>query len=105
MWPHERSLVQKLEKQPFALIGVNTNQSDTKKLKEIVVKEDLPWRSFAGQKIVSSWNSPGTPAYYVLDSAGVIRFKWVGNPGAKAIDDAVHHLLPRAKTTVKPKSK
>ena len=41
MWPHERSLVKNLDGKPFALIGVNTNGYDSKKLKEVMDKEKL----------------------------------------------------------------
>jgi hypothetical protein len=62
-------------------------------------KEKLTWRSFAdpgalGQgAIATRWNSPGTPTFYVIDSRGVIRHKWVGSPGAKAIDAALDRLI------------
>ncbi len=39
------------------------------------------------------WNSPGTPVYYVIDPKGVIRYKWVGSPGEKAIDTALDRLI------------
>ncbi len=60
-------------------------------------KEKLTWRSFAGQgDINAKWNTPGTPTYYVLDPKGVIRYKWVGSPGAKAIDTALEKLIQEA---------
>ena len=45
MYPHERSLVKKLEGKPFALIGVN---SDTRRetAKKATISEKLTWRSF-----------------------------------------------------------
>lgn len=67
---------------------------EPKKLKEIMEKEALPWRSFAGGDAVSgSWNNPGTPGYFVLDHKGVIRYRWVGNPGEHAIDTALEKLI------------
>lgn len=65
-------------------------------------REKLPWRSFAdpgalGQGAIAvMWNLPGTPTLYVLDPKGVIRHKWVGSPGAKAIDAALEKLLQEA---------
>jgi peroxiredoxin len=65
-------------------------------------KEKLTWRSFAdpgdlGQgAIASKWNLPGTPTFYVIDSNGVIRHKWVGSPGEKAIDAALERLIKEA---------
>jgi hypothetical protein len=75
------------------LIGVNVSQFETKNLKERMDKENMNWRSFAHQDAVNvKWN-PSTPTYYVLDPKGVIRHKWVGPPGEKAIDTAVEKLI------------
>ena len=38
MYPHERSLVKRLEGKPFALIGVNSD-TDRKQLKEVDASE------------------------------------------------------------------
>jgi hypothetical protein len=65
-------------------------------------REKLTWRSFAdpgelGQgSIAAQWNLPGTPTLYLLDSNGVIRHKWVGSPGEKALDAAVDRLIKEA---------
>jgi hypothetical protein len=65
-------------------------------------KGKLTWRSFAdpgpiGQgTIAAKWNWPGTPTLYVLDGKGVIRRKWVGNPGDKAIESALDALIKEA---------
>jgi hypothetical protein len=81
---------------------VNTNESDAKKLKAIMDKEKLNWRSFAtGDTIHARWNNPGTPLYYVIDHKGVIRHKWFGSPGEKAIDRALKKLVGEAKANRK----
>src|SRR5437899_1908736 len=79
------------------MIGVNTNSSDPKKLKAIMEKEKLNWRSFGSREVTLKWNA-STPGYYVLDHNGVIRHKWVGNtgPGEKAIDTALEKLIHEA---------
>jgi hypothetical protein len=65
-------------------------------------KEKLTWRSFAdsgsaGQgAIADRWNLTSTPTLYVLDAKGVIRHKWVGAPGEKAIDTALEKLIEEA---------
>ena len=95
MYPHERSLVEELADEPFALIGVNSDKDKTvlaKRMKE----ENITWRSFwNGPKgtsgpISSKWNVRGWPTIYVIDAKGVIRFKNVR--GAK-MDAAVDELL------------
>jgi hypothetical protein len=85
-----------LKDKPFALIGVNVNEYETKNLKERMDKEKMNWRSFAHQEAVNAQWNPSTPGYYVLDPRGVIRHKWVGAPGEKAIDTAVEKLINEA---------
>jgi hypothetical protein len=90
--------VQTLKDKPFALIGVNVG-GNSKNLKAVARKENLTWRSFgdpgnAGQgPIAARWNLTNTPTLYVLDPRGVIRYKWVGGPGEKAIDAALDKLM------------
>ncbi len=89
------------------MIGVNVNGYDAKKLKEAMDKEKLDWRSFAdpgpiGQgAIAAKWNLSGTPTFYVIDHHGVIRYKWVGSPGEKAIDAALDKLIKEAERNAK----
>ena len=81
---------------------MNIFDREPKKLKEIMKKEKITWRSIASQAVTSRWNA-GTPTYYVLDGKGVIRYKWVGSPGEKAIDTALEKLFHEAeKSTKKP---
>jgi hypothetical protein len=90
------------------LIGVNVNGYDVKQLKKAMEKEKLTWRSFAdpgalGQgAITTQWNLSGTPTFYVIDPQGVIRHKWVGSPGPKAIDAALDRLLKETHEKGKP---
>lgn len=96
-----------LAEKPFALIGVHgigSNGYEPKKLKAVMEKEKLNWRSFAnGGAIFSKWSARATPAYYVIDPRGVIRYKWLGYPGAKAIDAALEKLLQEAAGPSAPK--
>ena len=89
-----------MEKKPFALIGINTNGYDVKKLKEVMEKENLPWRSFADAEpargIFNKWNLQGTPTLYMLDHRGVIRHRWLGGPGDAVIDAAIAKLVKEA---------
>lgn len=72
-------------------------------------KEKLPWRSFAdlgpfGQgAIASKWNLSATPTFYVIDHKGVIRYKWVGRPGAEVLDAALAKLIQEAESNNTPK--
>jgi len=105
MWPHERSLVKSMESRPFALLGVNTNRYPPAKLKEVMDKEKLNWRSFVDAStddegglgaISGKWNLQGTPTLYLIDHKGVIRYRWLGSPGERAIDIAIESLLKEA---------
>jgi hypothetical protein len=94
-----------MDSKPFALIGVNTNRLTADKLKHVMDKENLSWRTFADPppekeggffgRICDQWNLEGTPTMYVLDHKGVIRYKWLG-PSEKDIDAAIAKLLKEA---------
>ena len=94
MYPHERSLVKRLENKPFALIGINSD-SDRKRLTKHTEEEKITWRSWwdGGSTfgpIASTWNVTSWPTIYVLDAKGVIRYRdLIG----KELDEAVDKLL------------
>jgi hypothetical protein len=72
-----------------------------------MVKEKLDWRSFVDEgPIAGKWKPAGTPAFYIIDHKGVIRYKWAGAPGAKAMDAALEKLIQEAEKNAKksPKS-
>jgi hypothetical protein len=99
MYPHERSLVKRLESKPFALIGINSDQNK-EELKKVLLKEQITWRSFwdAGSTsgpIASAWNVQSWPTVYVLDPKGIIRYKHVRG---EALDKAVDTLLMELST-------
>jgi len=92
-----------MEDKPFVLIGINTNGYPPEKLKEVMDKEKLNWRSYADHgnqsglgPICTQWNLQGTPTLFVLDHKGVIRYRWLGSPGEKAIDEALNKLIKEA---------
>ena len=92
-----------MEDKPFALIGVNINCYDPRKLKEVMDKEKLNFRSFADTsdgeglgKISSAWNLMGTPTLFVLDHKGMIRYSLRGVPNARVIDDVLNKLVKEA---------
>jgi len=95
MFPHERSLVQRLKDQPFALIGVNSDADKDYYYSE-AKDNGITWRSFwNGPKgtsgpISGKWGVTGWPTIYVIDPEGVIRFK---NVRGEKMDAAVDELL------------
>jgi len=103
MYPHERSLVKRLENSPFALIGINSDR-DKEKLKEILEKENITWRSFwngpkgTGGPISEDWHVRGWPTIYVLDGDGVIRYRDVrGEDMDRAVDRLLKELAAKKK--------
>jgi hypothetical protein len=93
MYPHERSLVKRLENKPFALLGINSDPKD--RLRATLKRENITWRSWwdggnTDGPIARAWNVSGWPTIYVLDHQGVIRFK---GPRGEHLDKAVDTLL------------
>jgi hypothetical protein len=78
MYPHERSLVKKMEGKPFILLGVNSDPSRDA-LKRVIEKEKMTWRSWfdggMSGPIASQYNVHHWPTIYVLDHHGVIRYR------------------------------
>jgi hypothetical protein len=94
MYPHERSLVKRLEGKPFALVGINSDR-DKQKLSERMKAENITWPSWwnggsTQGPISTAWNVHSWPTIYVLDDKGVIRYKDVRG---EAMDKAVNTLL------------
>ena len=111
MFPHERSLVKRLESKPFVLLGVNSD-GDRERLKDVLEKEQITWRSFwngpqgTNGPIAKKWNVRGWPTLYILDHKGVIRHKYVGSPGDEALDRAIDELVKTAEADAsKPSDK
>lgn len=93
MYPHERSLVKRMEGKPFALLGINSDPKD--RLRQVMKKESITWRSWwdggdTSGPIATAWNVKGWPTTYVLDAKGVIRYRDVRD---KDMDEAVDALL------------
>jgi thiol-disulfide isomerase/thioredoxin len=96
--PQEREIVERLKDKPFVLIGVNSD-ADKTKLKDIVAKEKITWRSFwCGDKgtngeIPTAWNVRGWPTIYIIDHNGVIR----ANHGTdKSMESVIDRLISEA---------
>lgn len=80
-----------MKNRPFALVGVNSDR-DLSKIREIVKKKDLNWRSFQNQpegatkSISSAWSVRGWPTMVILDED--MRIHYLGHDGDKAISKA-----------------
>jgi hypothetical protein len=97
MYPHERSLVKRLQGKPFALLGINSDEN-LEQLRAAMKKEEITWPSWRNDgstsgPISTKWNVHGWPTIYVLDQKGVIRHK---NVREHELDKAVDALLKEA---------
>ncbi|HLQ37818.1 MAG TPA: hypothetical protein VK348_08455 [Planctomycetota bacterium] len=76
MIPHERSLVEKLQNRPFALIGVNSDQN-LEQARSLMQEQKMTWRHFYDQagsgSIATAWCVHSWPTLYYIDHQGVIR--------------------------------
>ncbi len=94
MYPHERSLVKRLQGKPFALLGINSDKNLIE-LHAAMIREQITWRSWwdggsTGGPIASLFGIRSWPTIYVIDHKGVIRYK---NVRGEALDEAVDTLL------------
>ncbi|MFT3879688.1 MAG: thioredoxin-like domain-containing protein [Gemmatales bacterium] len=104
MFPHERSLVKRMEGKPFALVGINSD-SDKEDLIKKNQEQQITWRSFwCGTKgtsgdIPSKWNVNSWPTLYFIDHKGVIRQKNLRDE--KKMDEFLDKLVEEAEKDVK----
>jgi hypothetical protein len=102
MYPHERSLVKRLEGKSFVLLGVNSD-SDRDQLKKTLVEEQITWRSWWDQgsiegPIQTQWQVTARPMVYILDADGIIRAKDVTG---KNVDETVEKLVAELESKTK----
>ena len=77
MIPHERVMVSKLQGKPFAFIGISADE-DAMKLRQCLATERMTWPNIQdgpGGPIQRKYDVRYYPNIFVLDAAGVIRFK------------------------------
>ncbi len=75
--PHERELVKRLEDKPFALVGVNGDETRDA-AKTATDKEKMTWPSFFDGKngrgpVAVKWGVSSWPTIFVIDAHGIIR--------------------------------
>lgn len=102
MIPHEKTLVKRLEDEPFALVGINSDSEE--RYRKERPEMGVTWPSFfdggsTGGPIAKRWGVRGWPTIYVLDHKGTIRYKGVRG---ESMDHAVDTLLAEMKGTPAP---
>ncbi len=78
MYPQERELAKKLEGKPFAMVSVNADE-DVATLTKSIASGEITWRCWwdggMDGPITTRWGISAIPEVFVLDRAGVIRFR------------------------------
>lgn len=100
MIPHQRQMVERLKNKPFALVGINMD--DTKEaLVKFLAKEELPWAQWwvgGHSDLAQDWNIEYFPTVYVIDAKGVIRNEGVtGNDLESAVDELLKKMEKKKK--------
>src|SRR5215510_2098426 len=97
MLPHEKALVQRLQDEPFSLLGLNSD-GDAETVRKILAENDINWRqAILGStdgELAAAWNVHSWPNIFVLDAKGVIRYRDVRD---QQMEDAVTKLLAELK--------
>ena len=97
MLPHERTLVKRLESEPFALLGINSD-GPADEVRKILAKEGISWRQAIDEgtagPLATAWNVHGWPTIFILDAEGRIRYRDLRD---QAMEDAVMTLLAELK--------
>lgn len=97
MYPYERQLVERLKGRPFALVGINCDET-LDGAKRAVVRDKLTWRSWFDASVTdgratTAWQVDAYPTMFLLDGKGIIRRKWQGRQDEAEIDAAIEQLL------------
>ena len=105
MYPHERSLVNRLKDKPFVLLGINTGDQEAT-LRKLIKDGEITWPFWIDDTgksgpITQQWSVEAFPTIYVLDAKGVIRFKDVRD---EEMDKAVDSLFAEMEAEAKPAS-
>ena len=103
MYPHERSLVNRMKDRPFALLGINSD-INRERIRKVCEDKKLTWRSWwdrtTGGEIAQRWNISGWPTVYIIDHKGIIRAKSVG---FQDFDPLIEKLVKEAEVELSAK--
>ena len=99
--PQKKALVERLKDQPFSFLGIFGREGDPAEIAARMKKESINWRNAldlggSGKALWSTWAVRGFPQFYLLDSKGVIRRRWFGDPGVE-LEPAIEALLAEAR--------
>jgi S1-C subfamily serine protease/peroxiredoxin len=93
MYPLERQLVKRCKDKPVVVVGVNCDEPA--RLRQLTDDGTVTWRNWSDGPhgpIHQTWQITAFPTVYVLDHAGVIRYRDVRG---SSVDEAVDALLKK----------
>ena len=97
MIPSQRDLVDRMQGQPFTLLGINTDSMSRSALQERLQREKITWPQIAdgsGGPLTKLWNIHSFPTVYIIDHRGIIRAKKLH--GEEEIEKKVAKLIKKA---------
>ena len=100
MYPYERSLVERMEDEPFVMLGVSGDLRP-EILSVAIKKESFTWPIIfdggreAGHPIITEWQARRSPTIFLIDHEGIIRFKHVGVMRVEKLDRKIEKLLKK----------
>ena len=97
MIPSQRDMVDRLQGQPFTLLGINTDGMSRSALQQELQQQKITWPQIAdgsGGPLAKLWNVHAFPTVYIIDHRGIIRAKKIH--GEKEIEKKVAKLLKKA---------
>ncbi len=99
--PHERELAERYAGQPFAIVGVNADETLADAVQAVAEKK-ISWRSFRdkrdGAKEISEEWKALFPTVYLIDHNGIVRQRFSGSPNLELMRESVEELVVAAKT-------
>ena len=106
MYPDERALAKRFEGRPFAMLGVNSDETRAQLLKS-VASGTITWRCWwdplgeGGGPIARAWHVSAWPTIFAVDHRGIIRVRSLGTVGrdgrmVTGVDEAVEALVVEA---------
>ena len=99
MIPHERTLVERLANEPFAILGINTDSAEA--YAKGLAEEPVTWRSAmqgtTRGPIPTQWGVTGYPTLYLLDHEGRIVEKDGRLRDEAYLDRRIDELVAAAK--------
>ena len=101
MFPHEKALVKRYAKRPFAIIGVNSDR-DRQKSRLKNMELGITWRSFwngplgTEGPIAARWCIGSWPTIFLIDHEGVVRDHWEGEPDHEELEMKLDALVEQA---------